>query len=206
MSLTQRYLKSSGSLGFNFTPSASQHAHVAINIDELLQQRDDLTHESQRLETKYKNARQRIVHLEAQIEKNANLAAQINAANEKNAKLTQRMAALRQMLVPASENQVIDSEIVRRFSRIRSGILSLVRQTWKTAIRPDVKDQDMTPDQKELLGVDLTYDRLRSVVFLIIHKDVFGARQYFLGDACKDIERSLRKVEKFLFVNTSEGS
>lgn len=146
------------------------------------------------------------MHLEAQINKNADLAAQINVANEKNAKLTERMAAFRQMLIPASENQIIDSEIVRRFSRIRSGILALVRQTWKTVIRPGVKSQDMTAEQREFLGVELTYDRLRFIVFSIIHKNVFAARSYFLGNARTDIERSLRKVEDFLFENTPEGS
>ncbi|KKY30781.1 hypothetical protein UCDDA912_g09284 [Diaporthe ampelina] len=201
--------KMTGNLGSNLIPSGSEHADAAINIEELLQQRTNLSLECQKLQATNKLSRQRIIHLETQIAKNADLAAQVNAANQKNANLTQRMAALRQMLVPPAENQILDSEIVQRFCRIRSGIISLVRQTWRPVARPTTRSADMTPEQLMFVANDLTYDRLRSMVFLLIHKEIFHARPYGLGDAHKEFERSVRKVENYLLRNTpkeNEGS
>lgn len=204
-SLNPVSLQTSYSLRSILPSSGSQHTHEAINVEELLQKHTALTHNCERLEIMNKVARQRIANLEAQIDKNSNLTAQIKAANEKNANLTQRMAALRQMLVPTSENQVIDSEIARRFCRIRSGIVSLVRQTWKPEIKTGTRTRDLCTEQLDLLRVDLTYDRLRAAVFWLINKDILCARPFFLGDHRKDIEKSLRKVEDHLYDNTSPG-
>lgn len=98
-----------GNLGSNLIPSGSEHADATINIEELLQQRTNLSLECQKLQATNKLARQSIMHLETQIGKNTDLVAQVNAANQKNASLTQRMAALRQMLVPPAERLRITS-------------------------------------------------------------------------------------------------
>ncbi|KAI3392446.1 hypothetical protein diail_5690 [Diaporthe ilicicola] len=123
----------------------------------------------------------------------ARLHRQISTLNDKNTKL-------RQMLVPIHEKQVIDSDVARQFASLRSSILALVRQTWTTKLREDIDPETLSEDQQQLLysKFPLTYDRLRSVVFIGLNMIIFGSQNYFLGDNFHVLEDYLRNAERKL--------
>lgn len=203
--LTSIILETLNNLGLSSGSIGGEQNHQEINIQELLQQRTDLSRENQRLHAMNKNARQENARLQAQLERNAGLAVQIKAANEKNAKLTERMAELRQMLVPTSENQVPDLDMVQNVSRIRFNIVALVRSTWDPEIKPGTKSQDLTPMQLKAFAGSISYDRLRALIFSLINQHTFSARPYFLGNARREIDQSIGKIEKYLRDNMPAG-
>ncbi|KAK2596524.1 hypothetical protein N8I77_013411 [Diaporthe amygdali] len=114
---------------------------------------------------------------------------------------------LRQMLVPLSDRQVPDADVVYNFTSLRSSIIGLVRQNWETALRHSVDFKDLSEHQKEFFraGIPITYDRLRHLVFNLIYYELFAPQRYFLGKHYEKVEENIRRVEKDLYRNSGEG-
>lgn len=125
---------------------------------------------------------------------------QIEVLNEKNDKF-------RQMLIPVSEEQVLDVTVVRKYNKIRSSIMALVMGTWKLKLRIDMDVEDLSKDQYQALKSSSSgsYDRLRYVVFHFIWHGIFIPKNYFLKDGFERFEHHLQKVEKGLCETSPAG-
>ena len=121
--------------------------------------------------------------------------------------LTHTNDRLRQMIVPVSEKQVPDSDVVSKFTSLCNSILRLVRQTWKPAIRADFDPRQLSERQRDFFEsrLPLSYNRLRSVVFHMIYYLIFGSRSYFLDETFRHLEESLQTVEADLSYKLPEG-
>ncbi|KAG8162544.1 hypothetical protein KVR01_008309 [Diaporthe batatas] len=114
--------------------------------------------------------------------------------------LTRTSDQLRQMLVPVSEKQTHDMDVIAKFNTLNKSIIGLTRQTWKTAFKPGVDFRRMSGPQQHLLGpsIPISYDRLQSLVFMGIDECIFGPQQYFLGRRFREMEEHIQEVEKDL--------
>ncbi|KAI7775463.1 hypothetical protein LA080_006795 [Diaporthe eres] len=121
------------------------------------------------------------------------LQSQIKLLNEKNDKF-------RQMIIPVSEKQVLDVEVMQKFTSLRSSIIALVRRTWTLKLRHDINVRDFSNGQHYIFksGDLSSYDRLRYVVFHFIYQGVFNAKNFFLKDGFEHLENYLQKVENGL--------
>lgn len=130
----------------------------------------------------------------------AQLQSQIKLLNEKNDKF-------RQILIPVSEKQVLDAEVVQRFTSLRTSMLALVRRTWKPAFRDDADVISLSQDQIHVFkfGGMCDYDRLRYAVFHFIHDRIIGNRNYFLENGFEETEKRLQLVEQELFEKSPVG-
>lgn len=131
----------------------------------------------------------------------AQLHVQIRASNERSEKY-------RQMLIPASEKQVMDADLVHKFTSLRSRILALVRQTWALKPRPDVEFRRLPPSHQEffLSRIPGSYDRLRYVVSAFLYQGIFEAPSYFLRNDHHSFEDHLQKLERHLFDISPNGN
>ncbi|KAK7697957.1 hypothetical protein SLS64_013044 [Diaporthe eres] len=128
----------------------------------------------------------------------AQLQSHTKLLNEKNDKF-------RQMLIPVSEKQVLDAEVVQKFTTLRSSIMALVRSTWTLDLRDDVDFRTFSRGQHHVFRSSgpSSYDRLRYVVFQHIHCEIFVAKNYFLKDGFEPIEEHLQMVEDDLIEKSS---
>lgn len=157
--------------------------------------------ELSRWEARYDNAsRQSAAEKEADQQKFAQLNSEIMKLQAKN-------DTLRQMLVPVSEKQVLDGEVVQKFASLRSGIIGLVRQTWVPRLKHGVDVVRLSPTQQDLIALafPITYDRLRCLFFTFVHDNVFESPSYFLGDDFKTLEQLLQRAERILTEHSPEG-
>lgn len=130
----------------------------------------------------------------------AQLRSQIKVLSEKNDKF-------RQMLIPVAEKQVLDAEVVQKFTSLRSSILTLVRRTWKLTFPEGFDLRSLSQSQKDIfkLGSMDSYDRLRYAVFQFIFHGIIGPRNYFLKDGFEQTEQGLEMAEQELFSKSSVG-
>lgn len=120
--------------------------------------------------------------------------------------LTSTSDQLRQMLVPVTEKQVSDSDIVSKFTSLRSGIRGLVRQTWKLALKEEFEPRLMAENQRGFFtSFPVSYDRLRFLVSDAIRIIIFDSQNYFLGDSFQELERRIQKVERELARTMPKG-
>lgn len=121
--------------------------------------------------------------------------------------LTRTGDQLRHMLVPVSEKQVLDSDVVSRFEGLRNSIVILVRQTWKMAAKVDVDFGQLGDDQRDFFGPDIpmSYDRLRYLVFRGIYSLILGPQGYFLREGFEKLEDRLQSAERELNRNSTGG-
>lgn len=130
--------------------------------------------------------------------------------------LTERLATLRQMLVPVSENQISDTDIVCKFGSLRNQILSLVRQNWEVRLKQDVElsegqahfFRDLANDTGDLLWKLRPYEKLRAAVFVILQAEIFGVYPYLLDEASGHLCSHLESAEAALWrvVRSSGGN
>lgn len=136
--------------------------------------------------------------------------AQISALIAEKAKLNERLTAFRQMLVPAAEGQVSDSEIVRKFGTIRSQIMGLVRQNWMIQLKQNIRLSDATKEQADFFGgLECTstnlywkhcpYERLQQEVSRLLLNTIFNRRPYFLSADYRGIQSYLAAAEKAIW-------
>lgn len=124
----------------------------------------------------------------------------IERLNDQVKTLTSTSDQLRQMLVPVSEKQALDSEVVSRFTSLRSSIFALVRQTWKTALKENVDRRVLSTDQGIFFisPFPISYARLRTLVSNAIRVVIFGSQSYFLEKTFQEFEQKIQAVEKEL--------
>lgn len=127
--------------------------------------------------------------------------------NEQINTLTSTSDQLRQMLVPVSEKQVLDSEVVSRFTSLHSSIMALVRQTWRTTLKEDVEPRLLSRDQHRFFisSFPLSYNRLRSLVSEAIGDIILGSQNYFLEDSFQELEQKIKTVERALARTMPKG-
>jgi hypothetical protein len=121
--------------------------------------------------------------------------------------LTRTSDQLRQMLVPVSEKQVLDADVVSRFTSLRMSILGLVRQTWKTTPTEGLDFMQLSDSQQRFFGSDLplTYERLRHIVSHGICQFILCRQAYFLGGGFAGLEEGVRRVERELYRISTGG-
>lgn len=154
---------------------------------DLLTYHNDL---KQNFETEKHDHRKEIAGLEAQV-------------ND----LTRTKDCLRQMIVPVSEKQLPDSDVVSKFTNLRKGILGFVRQSWKMELQEGVDIRQLPGLQGDFFRsrLPLTYDRTRGVVFQIIHSIIFRPHNYFLGREFEHLEQYMQSVERGLIESLAPG-
>lgn len=121
--------------------------------------------------------------------------------------LTEKNDKFRQMLIPVSEKQILDADVVQKFRYLRSSMLALVRRTWSLKMRDDFDLRSLSRDQHIIFRPDGTtdYDRLRYAVFHFIHQRIIGTHNYFLDNGFEKCESGLRQVEKELVEKSPTG-
>lgn len=152
---------------------------------------------SQQLAAEKHNSAQKLAQLHHQ---NKILEDKIRILQDKNTNLHDKNDTLRQMVVPVSEKQVLDADVMQKFTALRASIVGLVRQTWIPELKDDCDSLGLSLLQGDLITTDLplTYDRLRYMVFFFIHASVFDTQSYFLGHPFENVEQLFRRVEKEL--------
>lgn len=173
------------------TARENLQAYEQLSQDEIACLRSELEFVKLNLQDEREKARKEIAHLHDQI----------RSSNEKSEKY-------RQMLIPASEKQVMDADVVHKFTSLRSRILALVRQTWALKRRPDVDFQLLPPSHQGffLSRIPGSYDRLRYVVSVFLYNGIFEAPNYFLQDDQQSFEDRLQQLERHLFDISPNGN
>jgi molecular chaperone GrpE (heat shock protein) len=121
--------------------------------------------------------------------------------------LTNTNDRLRHMIVPVSEEQLLDSDVVSKFTSLRASILALVRQTWITSLKSGIDFGELSPYQKELFrSIPISYERLRHVVFCGVYRIILGPKRYFLGNSFQLLEKGIQEVEQKLSERPSGGN
>lgn len=182
-----------------FDKKSMRHAN-----DKLLQQIKEDEKESEEAEKANESLDSQLQALKAEKEHYRKVVARLNSQIND---LKHDNYRFRQMIVPVSEKQVLDSDVGQKFISLRSSILGLVRQTWRTAIKSNIDLEGLSGYQGDFFRspLPLSYDRIRSTVFKIIHDSVLGSQCYFLGDGFEQLEQDIRIVEKGLNRNSSES-
>lgn len=138
---------------------------------------------------------------------------QVNKLMTEKAQLTENLSNLRQILVPASDNHINDSEIIQTFTKLRSQINTLVRQTWKMEVNRGMYDHAHPEDAKFFHGLlrgndvlwKCPYERLRFAVFSFLNSFIFRCRSYFLNEACGRLDKNLGAAEEQMWNSCSAG-
>lgn len=129
----------------------------------------------------------------------------------KSAELERKADSLRSLLIPKVETQLSDGEIVAKFTSLRSQILKLVKTAWSRNI---VHNAEVSEQQQKILRpffvdrkVDMRYidDRLRGVVFDILHEHIFSIRHYPVDAKYSCLGETLRNVEEYMLGNLHRG-
>lgn len=154
-------------------------------------------------------------------EQNKCLVAQVNTARQelsyertKNEEQRERMASLRQMLVPATEDQVSDTEIMQRFTALRSLVFRLVKGTWSMKFKDKLRDSDVSDNQHSFfapfVGGDpkwkTLHNHLRHFIFNHLCLSALDRRRYFLHENCKWLDEQLETTETNMWDSLPKGN
>lgn len=188
--------------------SLTQQKNQLTNMNQmLLRQKNDANAHNDRLRAQLVNANQ--THLK---EKN-DAKTCIDKLRAEKSELTENLNRLRQMLVPASENHISDSEIIQKFTNLRSQIQGLVRQTWNMKLKQEMGFH-ASEAQKRFFGGLWTgddvhwkcpYERLRCAVFTHLDDYIFDSRSYFLKPEFAALDDALGISEKDMWNSCSTG-
>jgi chromosome segregation ATPase len=168
------------------------------------------------------SAKNEIARLQAEIER---LYSQVHEANQaltdqqrsdmekitqlraQNKLLSEKNDKLRDMVIPVSEEQVLDAEVMAKFTAIRTSIFALVRRTWKMELRDGVLQEDLSKEQLLIFGPggEDIYDRTRGIVFHFVHQHILGSQNYVLQDGLEEFEWALQVAERELFDKSPIG-
>lgn len=121
--------------------------------------------------------------------------------------LNEKADMFRDMLIPVSEKQILDAEVVQKFTSLRSSIMALVRRTWALKLRTNSDVRKLSDNQHYFFmsSGSGSYDKLRFVVFEFIYQWIFDSKNYFLKEGLESLEECLRKGEKSLLKNSPVG-
>lgn len=179
---------------------------------------DQLLHRNQKLERANESLKR---DMGAAKERNHKLKDDMNAARQdllheraKNEELKKRMTSLRQMLIPPSEDQVSDTEVMQKFISLRSLIFRLVRTTWAKKLRDGISEKKLSEGQvtfaRSYLGKDAMwkslYHRIRYFIFYQLCMSVLGRRRYGLAKDFREFDRELEAIETYLWEGHPEGN
>lgn len=200
-SQSEKYKKWVNHAEENFAKVKSANSSLRENNARLEQARKNTDGDKARLSSQFNDVSQQLAKERQEYRQKI---AQLYSQNKT---LHDKTDTLRKMLVPVSEKQVLDADVVQRFTILRSGIVGLVRQTWVPALKHDVDSLGFSLLQQDLIATELplTYDRLRCIVFFFIHASVFDSQNYFLGYNFENLEQLVRRVERELNKNSPEG-
>lgn len=179
---------------------------------------DQLLHENQQLQWSNKSLQGEITAAKQQSHKlniNVNAARHdLNHERAKNEKLKERMASLRQMLVPPPEIQISDTEVIQRFTGLRSLILRLVKTTWTKKLRDNISESDLSEGQRTFVrpyaGKDAMWkslhNRIRYFVFYQLCKFILGQRIYGLVNDYRMLDEGLGAIETYIWEQLPKGN
>lgn len=121
--------------------------------------------------------------------------------------LTEKTDRFRDMLIPVSEKQILDAEVVQKFTSLRSSIMALLRRTWALRLRKDFDVGEFSRGQHLVFmsGDAGSYDKLRYVVFEHIYQMILDSKNYFLKDGFESLGEYLHKGEKSLLKKSPVG-
>lgn len=121
--------------------------------------------------------------------------------------LTLTSDQLRQMLVPVAEKQVLDADVVSKFSNLRHSILGFVRQTWTTALKADLDPSQLTENQRGFFDPSrpMSYERIRHVIFQGLYGYILQRQAYFLGGDFQDLEKHIKMAESEMYRYSAAG-
>jgi hypothetical protein len=121
--------------------------------------------------------------------------------------LAKNNVRLREIILSASEKQIPDADVVSKYTRLCQSIIGLVRLTWKPEIKAEFDLKKLSGHQREFFEsrIPLSYNRLRSVVFQMVDVHILSPPNYFLKEPFWRLEESLRKAERHLSSDLSDG-
>lgn len=131
---------------------------------------------------------------------------------QRSAELEIKTQELRAVLIPVSETQLSDGEVVSKFISLRSQILKLVKRTWRRdKFKPNI---ELTQDHVNILGpfmddrVDMRYvdNHMRGIVFKTLHARILGKRTYALGGSHTRVEDLLGEFEGWVWEQLPTGN
>lgn len=132
----------------------------------------------------------------------------------KSAEQELKMASLRSMLIPKTEVQLSDNEVVARFASLRSQILKLIKTVWSPV--NFVPKADVSAEQYNFKilytfvegKVDMRYmdNLLRGVVFSILNEHVFSVRHYPIDTKNESLGEALSYAESYMFDKLPKGN
>lgn len=191
-------------------PSAGyQQSHDQHVIDTLLAKNNELQQHIHSLHATNHKLQQNYSHLENQYH---SIRTELGEERLKSAELETKTQNLRAMLIPVSETQLSDGEVVSKFTFLRSQILKLVKSTWR---RDRFKRSPvLTGSQRKVFGpfmenqVDMKYldNRLRCTVFSFLFRYIFDKRNYALGGKFPDLEDHLGEFEDWMWKHLPTGN
>lgn len=130
----------------------------------------------------------------------------------KSAELETKTQDLRAMLIPLSETQLSDGEVVSKFVSLRSQILRLVKSTWRRdKFKPDLEPTNnqrrvFSPFMEGKVGMRYLDNHIRRVIFQTLHTQVLGKRSYFLGGKLTRLEEHLGEFEDWMWKQFPAGN
>lgn len=137
---------------------------------------------------------------------------QLAEERAKNMELESKTVHLRSMLIPATETQLSDGEVVAKFTALRAQILKLVMSAWSRKW-DEATNKNVTDHQFKIFspfangGVNMKYldNRLRGVVFSILNDQIFSTRHYATDSKHAPLNQRLGDVERLLWQNIPRG-
>lgn len=139
---------------------------------------------------------------------------ELNAEKAITKHLGERVASLRSMLVPPSEAQVSDSEVVSKFTALRSLTFRFVKGTWALSFKADANEESLSGWQLEFARPfsyagapwQTLHSRIRSYIFDVISAEILNHCHYLLNKNSRDLDNMLGNTEDYMLRNLPEGN
>ncbi|KUI61321.1 hypothetical protein VP1G_08475 [Cytospora mali] len=197
------YMRQTSGIWGDFMGRGTGYQNPQGATDQLAQNNQQLRKANEKLQSEAYTAEQHIERLTSEI---TAARRELSIERVNNQELKERLANLRLMLVPRSEDQVSDSEVQRKFTALRSLITRLVRATWAKRFKNNIDDMALSNGQREFFrhftGADAQWktlhNRLRFFVFYSLHQAMLGRSYYTLREGYKSIDSNLESVEVFM--------
>lgn len=188
--------------------STYQQSHDTDVVDTLLAKNNELQQRIDTLQTKIDRLHQDKSLLKSQLKSTRS---QLREERLTSAELEIKTQELRAVLIPVSETQLSDGEVVSKFTSLRSQILKLVKSTWRRDnFKPGI---ELTKNHTAFLGpfmegkVDMRYldNRVRSIIFEALHACILGKRCYHLDENLTHLEGQVGEFEDWMWKRLPTG-
>lgn len=179
--------------------------------EQLYEQIQQLQQENESLQRELSTAQDQNEILNSQVDITRRF---LNRERAKNGELRQRMASLREMLVPPPQNQVSDNEVQRRFTALRALVFRLVKGTWTRGYKSSHDLNSLSQEQRVLFRTfsmndakwQTLHNRLRFWIFNTLELYILSKRHYALPGRYNGLSKALEASETSLWTSLPHES